>query len=142
MAEKKVPPALSGVGPAVAEKLARIGLRSDADLVMHLPLRYEDETRITPVAAAQPGVAAQFQVEVVSSEIAYRPRRQLIARAVDAGGDELLMRFLNFYPSQQKALQEGARLRVFGEVRGGDKWSGRLGEIGRASCRERVCQYV
>ena len=85
---------------------------------MHLPLRYEDETRITLIADALPGVAAQFQVEVLSSEIAYRPRRQLVVRVADASG-EMLLRFLNFYPSQQKVLQAGARLRVFGEVRGG-----------------------
>ncbi len=85
---------------------------------MHLPLRYEDETRITAIADALPGVAAQFQVDVVSAEISYRPRRQLIARVTDASG-EMLMRFLNFYPSQQKALAVGARLRVFGEMRGG-----------------------
>ncbi|MBI4984431.1 MAG: ATP-dependent DNA helicase RecG [Rhodocyclales bacterium] len=109
---------ISGVGPAVVEKLARLGLRTEADLVMHLPLRYEDETRITAVADALPGVAAQFQVEVVSAEIAYRPRRQLIARVADASG-EMLLRFLNFYPSQQKALAVGAQLRVFGELRGG-----------------------
>ena len=102
----------------MAEKLARLGLRSDADLLLHLPLRYEDETRITAIRDARPGVAAQFEVEVVSCEVAYRPRRQLIARARDATG-ELTLRFLNFYPSQQKALAPGARLRVFGETRGG-----------------------
>jgi len=70
----------------LAARLARLGLRSDADFVLHLPLRYEDETRITALADARPGVAAQFEVEVVASEIAYRPRRQLIARVRDAGG--------------------------------------------------------
>jgi ATP-dependent DNA helicase RecG len=111
--------AIPGVSAPVAEKLARLGLRSEADLVMHLPLRYEDETRLTPVGAALPGVAAQFEVEVVSAEIAYRPRRQLLARVTDAAGSPLLLRFLNFYPSQQKALAPGVRLRVFGELRGG-----------------------
>jgi ATP-dependent DNA helicase RecG len=101
-----------------AEKLARLGLRTDADFVLHLPLRYEDETRITALSEAVPGVSAQFEVEVVSSEIAYRPRRQLLARVRDESG-AVLLRFLNFYPSQQKALQPGARLRVFGEMRGG-----------------------
>ena len=98
MAEAK--PTFPGVGPAVAEKLAKLGLRSEADLVFHLPLRYEDETRITPIAAALPGVPAQFEATVQSCEIAFRPRRQLIARVVDAAGDELVLRFLNFYPSQ------------------------------------------
>ena len=107
-----------GVTPAVADKLAKLGLRSEADLVMHLPLRYEDETRVTPIADAVPGLTAQFEAEVVSSEVAFRPRRQLVARVRDDSGD-MVLRFLNFYPSQQKALQEGARLRLFGEPRGG-----------------------
>ena len=116
MAERS--PAFPGAGPAVAEKLAKLGLRSEADLVFHLPLRYEDETCVTPIAAALPGLPAQFEATVLSSEVAFRPRRQLIARVADDSG-ELVLRFLNFYPSQQKALQEGARLRIFGEPRGG-----------------------
>jgi ATP-dependent DNA helicase RecG len=111
-------PAIPGAGAAVAEKLARLGLRREADLVFHLPLRYEDETRLTMIRDARPGVAAQFEVEVISCEVAYRPRRQLVAKVRDESG-LLVLRFLNFYPSQQKALQPGARLRVFGEVRGG-----------------------
>jgi ATP-dependent DNA helicase RecG len=112
-----VKPAAAGAN-TLAARLARLGLKSDADFVLHLPLRYEDETRITALADARPGVAAQFEVEVVVSEIAYRPRRQLIARVRDAGG-ALSLRFLNFYPTQQKVLQPGARLRVFGEVHEG-----------------------
>ena len=113
MADARAPAANS-----LAGRLARLGLKRDADFALHLPLRYEDETRITPLADARPGVAAQFEVEVVDSEIAYRPRRQLIARVRDAGG-ALSLRFLNFYPSQQKVLQPGVRLRVFGEVHEG-----------------------
>jgi ATP-dependent DNA helicase RecG len=102
----------------LAARLARLGLRTDADYVLHLPLRYEDETRITAVRDAQPGVAAQFDVEVIDNEIAYRPRRQLVVRVSDASGT-LTMRFLNFYPNQQKAMQVGARLRFFGELHEG-----------------------
>ena len=109
LAEKK-----SGLRNTLAARLARLGLRTDADFILHLPLRYEDETRITALRDARPGVAAQFEVDVVDSEIAYRPRRQLLARVADASG-ALLLRFLNFYPSQQKALQPGNRLRLFGE---------------------------
>jgi ATP-dependent DNA helicase RecG len=105
-------------GNTLAGRLARLGLRTDADFILHLPLRYEDETHITALADARPGVAAQFEVTVVDSEIAYRPRRQLLARVRDAGG-ALSLRFLNFYPSQQKVLQPGARLRIFGEVHEG-----------------------
>ena len=109
---------ISSVGPALAAKLAKLGLHRDADLLLHLPLRYEDETRITQVRDAIPGEAAQFELEVVSTEIAFRPRRQLLCHVRDQSGT-LLLRLLNFYPSQQKALQPGTRLRAFGEVRGG-----------------------
>jgi ATP-dependent DNA helicase RecG len=109
---------IPGATAAVAAKLEKLGLNCQADLALHLPLRFEDETRITLIAAAVPGEAAQFEVAVVSSEIVYRPRRQLVCRVEDDSGT-LLLRFLNFYPSQQKVLQPGARLRVFGEVRGG-----------------------
>lgn len=110
--------AFPGATPLVADKLNNLGLLTQADLVLHLPLRFEDETRITPIMDAVPGATAQFEVTVVSCELAYRPKRQLVCRVEDATG-ELMLRFLNFYPSQQKALQPGARLRVFGEVRGG-----------------------
>jgi ATP-dependent DNA helicase RecG len=109
---------IPGATPLVADKLKTLGLHTQADLVLHLPLRFEDETRITPLAAAVPGATAQFEATVVSSEIAYRPKRQLVSRVEDETG-ELVLRFLNFYPSQQKVLQPGARLRVFGEPRGG-----------------------
>jgi ATP-dependent DNA helicase RecG len=107
-----------GNANTLAARLARLGLRSEADFVLHLPLRYEDETRITELVDARPGVAAQFEVDVIDSEIAYRPRRQLLARVRDGRG-ALLLRFLNFYPSQQKVLQPGARLRIFGELHEG-----------------------
>jgi ATP-dependent DNA helicase RecG len=102
----------------LAARLAKLGLRTDADFVLHLPLRYEDETAITAIAAAVPGETAQFEVLVISSEISFRPRRQLLVRVQDDSG-VLLLRFLNFYPSQQKLMQPGATLRVFGEIRDG-----------------------
>ncbi|HTJ97429.1 MAG TPA: ATP-dependent DNA helicase RecG, partial [Rhodocyclaceae bacterium] len=111
-------PGIPGVNKGVAAKLAKIGLRSNEDLALHLPLRFEDETAITPIAAALPGVSVQCEVTVVSCDITYRPRRQLVARVRDDSG-VLVLRFLNFYPSQQKQLKAGAHLRVFGEVRGG-----------------------
>ena len=100
----------------LAAKLAKLGLRSELDLVLHLPLRYEDETRITAIADAEPGVPAQFEVEVIGAEIAFRPRRQLLCRVRDDSG-ALIVRLLNFYPSQQKQFATGARLRLFGDVR-------------------------
>jgi ATP-dependent DNA helicase RecG len=112
--------AISGVTPLLAEKLDRLGIQRDEDLALHLPLRYEDETCLTPVAEALPGVAGQFQVAVIKTEVAFRPRRQLLCHTQEAGsGDTLLLRFLNFYPNQQKALAPGATVRLFGEVRHG-----------------------
>ena len=110
---------MPGINAATAAKLAKLGLRSNEDLALHLPLRFEDETFITPVAAAPHGVSVQCEVTVLSCEVAFRPRRQLVAKARDNAGDLLVLRFLNFYPSQQKQLQPGAHLRVFGEIRSG-----------------------
>ncbi len=103
---------------ALLKKLAKIGLHCEADLLTHLPLRYEDETRITPVARAFGGEPVQVEVVVHSSELQFRPRRQLVVRAGDDSG-EITLRFFSFYPSQQAALSEGSRIRAFGEVRGG-----------------------
>ncbi|GAA5178041.1 ATP-dependent DNA helicase RecG [Niveibacterium umoris] len=102
----------------LASRLNKLGLFREADLVLHLPMRYEDETRVVPIAGAPLGVATQVEGVVQHCEIGFRPRRQLVARIADETG-ELTLRFLNFYPSQQKQLAEGARVRVFGEIRGG-----------------------
>ncbi len=113
-----MPAILSGVSAQLAAKLAKLGIRSDAELILHLPLRYEDETQITPIAAAPPGLPVQVDAEVMSTEVAYRPRRQLVSRLKDDSGF-LVVRLLNFYPSQLKQFSPGARLRLFGEVRDG-----------------------
>ncbi|WP_321800053.1 ATP-dependent DNA helicase RecG [Caballeronia sp. J97] len=102
-----------------ADKLARLGLKSDIDLVLHLPMRYEDETSLTPVGELIPGDVAQTEGVVFDNEIAYRPRRQLLVKIHDDAGDELTLRFLNFYGSQVKQMAIGVRLRVRGDVRGG-----------------------
>jgi ATP-dependent DNA helicase RecG len=112
------PTQIAGVEPATAKKLAKIGIYSRFDLILHLPLRYEDETRITPLAEVIDGQPSQIEVTVVSCEVTYRPRRQLILRVEDDTGNAIL-RFLNFYPSQQKSFAKGSRLRVFGEPRTG-----------------------
>ncbi|WP_277187284.1 ATP-dependent DNA helicase RecG [Caballeronia sp. BR00000012568055] len=107
--------------PAVktADKLAKLGLKSDIDLVLHLPMRYEDETQLTPIGELIPGDVAQTEGVVFDNEIAYRPRRQLLVKIHDDSGDELTLRFLNFYGSQVKQMAIGTRLRVRGDVRGG-----------------------
>jgi ATP-dependent DNA helicase RecG len=91
--------------------------------VLHLPLRYEDHTAVVPLAALKPGLAQQAEGTVVNTDIRYRPRRQLVCLLEDGddGGAraQLVLRFFHFYPSQQKALAPGRRLRVFGEVRDG-----------------------
>ena len=102
-----------------SDKLAKLGLTRDIDLVLHLPMRYEDETKLTPIGELLPGETAQAEGVVVDNEVAYRPRRQLVVRLRDAAGDELVLRFLNFYGSQVKQMALGVRLRVRGDVRGG-----------------------
>jgi ATP-dependent DNA helicase RecG len=98
--------------------LEKLNLRRDIDLALHLPLRYEDETRIVKLAEAREGDTAQIEGEVTAQEVAYRPRRQLLV-TINDGTDSCVLRFFNFYPSQQKALAVGTRVRARGELRGG-----------------------
>jgi ATP-dependent DNA helicase RecG len=102
-----------------ADKLAKLGLTRAIDLVLHLPMRYEDETSLTPIGHLLPGGIAQTEGVVFDNEIAYRPRRQLLVKLHDDAGDELVLRFLNFYGSQVRQMAIGARLRVRGDVRDG-----------------------
>ena len=98
--------------------MEKLGLKRDIDLALHLPLRYEDETRITPIAEARDGDPVQVEGIVQDARIELRSRRQFIVRLAD-DSDELVLRFLNFYPSHQKTFVAGARIRVRGEPRGG-----------------------
>ncbi|CAN5432987.1 ATP-dependent DNA helicase RecG [soil metagenome] len=112
-------PAASAAPKSPAQKaIEKLGLRRDIDLALHLPLRYEDETRIVRLADARDGEVVQFEGEVTHSEVLIRSRRQLLV-TVDDGSDSCVLRFLNFYPSHQKTLSVGARIRVRGELRGG-----------------------
>jgi ATP-dependent DNA helicase RecG len=106
------------VSAAVKGRLEKLGLHSDEDLALHLPLRWEDETRVTGIRDLVPGQPAVVQATVRQAEILYRPRRQLVATVADDSG-ELIIRFLNFYPSQIQALQPGRLFRIAGDVRGG-----------------------
>ncbi|VVE71462.1 ATP-dependent DNA helicase RecG [Pandoraea anapnoica] len=101
-----------------ADKLAKLGLKRDIDLILHLPMRYEDETTLRKIGEVLPSELAQVEGVVTASDVAYRPRRQWVVRIADEG-HELVLRFLNFYGSQQKQLAIGTRVRVRGEVRGG-----------------------
>ena len=106
------------ISPVTLAKLAKLGIHHRADLLLHLPLRYEDETHLAPIATVQPGETVQVQGTITHSEIAFRPRRTLVCRLEDNGG-ELYLRFLNFYPSQQKQLAVGKQIRAIGEARMG-----------------------
>lgn len=98
---------------------AKLGLHAAADLILHLPLRYEDETRLTAIASVLQGRAVQVQGTVTHCDTQYKPRRALIARICDASGGEINLRFINFYGSQVKQFAEGNLIRALGEVRGG-----------------------
>jgi ATP-dependent DNA helicase RecG len=106
------------ISPATLSRLAKLGIHHRTDLLLHLPLRYEDETHLAPIDTVQPGETVQVQGTITHSEITFRPRRTLICRLQDAGG-ELYLRFLNFYPSQQKLLAIDKQIRAIGEVRMG-----------------------
>ena len=112
------PTIIDAVPKAVRDKLSKLGIHSDLDFILHLPLRYLDETHIYPIAHAPYGQLAQVEVTVVSNEVRFRPRRQLVCLVEDGSG-EMYVRLLNFYPSQQKMLAAGSRVRLLGEMRVG-----------------------
>ncbi len=103
---------------SVAARLEKLGIHGKRDLLLHLPLRYEDETRLTPLRDARAGMPVLVEAEVIESRVEYRGRRTLVVKLSD-GERELWVRFLNFYPSQVKQFAEGKRVRLFGEVRPG-----------------------
>jgi ATP-dependent DNA helicase RecG len=105
-------------GKPLLNHLSKLGIQTLQELLLHLPLRYIDETRITSIRDLRLGNSAQIEGEIVHAEISYRPRKALIAQIQDASGI-LTLRFLHFYPSQINTLKVGAHLRVFGEVRQG-----------------------
>ncbi|MGJ7486087.1 ATP-dependent DNA helicase RecG [Variovorax sp. LT2P21] len=108
-----------GAGPSLVQRaLRKLGLLRDIDFALYLPMRYEDETRLVRLADLRDGDLGQIEAVVTESEVSFRPRRQLVV-TVDDGSDTCQLRFFNFYPSQQKQLAVGARVRVRGEVRGG-----------------------
>jgi ATP-dependent DNA helicase RecG len=100
------------------EKLLRLGIRTELDLALHLPLRYEDETHVFPINDAPEGRAVQVEGVIVNTEVLLKPRRQLVCQVKDGSGS-LCMRFLNFYGSQVTAYAAGKRVRLFGEIRHG-----------------------
>jgi ATP-dependent DNA helicase RecG len=110
--------ALRGVGEALAQRLARLGVAQVQDLLFVLPLRYEDRTTIVRIGSLLPGMRAVVEGEIQLAQVAYRRRRQLQCSLSDGSGF-LTLRFFHFSASQQQGLERGARLRCFGEVRRG-----------------------
>ncbi|MDB6063762.1 MAG: ATP-dependent helicase RecG [Verrucomicrobiaceae bacterium] len=110
--------ALRGVGPHLAQKLAALGIHTVQDLLFHLPLRYQDRTRITPIGALQPSVDAVIEGEVRAADIVFGRRRSLLCRLQDGSGT-ISLRFFHFSGAQKAQLQAGSRLRCYGEARRG-----------------------
>lgn len=107
---------LKGVGPKLAEKLERLHIRNVLDLLLHLPLRYEDRTQIKTIASLQDGDRALIKVQVEMTQVKYGKRRSLICRASDQTAS-IDFRFFYFNKSQQQRLEKGAEFYAFGEVR-------------------------
>ena len=110
--------AIGFASKAVQEKFAKLGIINEFGLILHLPLRYEDETHLCPIRDVPEGKAVQVEGVIIHSEVMYRPRRQLVCQVEDSSGI-LSIRFLNFYSSQIKAYSVGARVRLLGEARPG-----------------------
>ncbi len=106
------------VSANVQEKLSRLGIKNELDLILHLPIRYEDETHLFPISDAPQGQIVQVEGVIIHNEVVVRPRRQLVCQIEDNSG-MLVMRFLNFYGSQIKTYAVGKRVRLLGEIRNG-----------------------
>jgi len=109
---------LKGVGPAIEEKFALIGIRNVQDLLFHLPFRFEDRTRINTIGSIRTGDQAQLEGEIVTSKILFGRQRSLQCGLLDSSG-LVNLRFFHFSAAQKNSLQPGTRIRCFGEVRRG-----------------------
>ena len=112
------PRTLPGVNKPTLDKLAKLGIHSAFDLILHLPLRYEDETHLYPIKHAPLNQTVLVEGTITHADIKYRPKRMLICKVEDASG-VLFIRFLNFYGSQVQALTPGTKVRLLGEPRFG-----------------------
>jgi len=110
---------IKGITKPVLAGLHKLGISHSQGLLLHLPLRYVDETRITAIRDLRGGEQAQVEGEIVHAEVQYKPRKTLICRLQDLSGQQLTLRFLHFYPSQIAALTVGKQVRALGEVRSG-----------------------
>lgn len=120
--------------PAVIAKLNRLGISRPEDLLVFFPIRYEDETQIFEIMDAPEREPVQIEVTVIQAKVEFRPRRQLVVTVEDCSGRAIL-RFLHFYPSQQRALEPGSRIRALGELRSGRQ---RIREMVHPKCKKIV----
>lgn len=110
--------AISPISGTIRDKLVKLGITDALSLILHLPLRYEDETHLYPINDVPTDRTVQVEGVIIRSEVMYRPRRQLVC-GVEDGTGVLFMRFLNFYGSQVKTYSVGTRVRLLGEARPG-----------------------
>ncbi|MFK3767686.1 MULTISPECIES: ATP-dependent DNA helicase RecG [Pseudomonas] len=110
--------ALKGVGEAMAQKLAKVGLENLQDVLFHLPLRYQDRTRVVPIGALRPGQDAVIEGVVSGADVTMGKRRSLVVRLGDGSG-VLSLRFYHFSNAQKEGLKRGTHLRCYGEARPG-----------------------
>ncbi len=110
--------ALKGVGGKVAERLIKIGVQQVQDLLFHLPLRYQDRTRLMPFGALRPQQEVLVEGTIQLSQVKFGRRRSLLCHVSDGTGS-LILRFFHFSKAQQEQLAKGRRIRCFGEVRNG-----------------------
>lgn len=109
---------LAGVGVGTAEKLARLGINNIQDLLFHLPLRYEDRTRITPLSQLRPETYATIEGIVQTNEFKYGRRPMLLVSLSD-GTSKIILRFFNFNAGMKNSLSVGTRVKAFGEIKRG-----------------------
>ncbi|MDO9748188.1 ATP-dependent DNA helicase RecG [Glaesserella parasuis] len=110
--------ALSGVGAAISEKLSRIGINNVQDLLFHLPMRYEDSTRITPIADVRPESFATVEGFVQLTEVQFG-RRPILSTTISDGTSKITLKFFNFNAGMKNSLATGVRVKAFGEIKRG-----------------------
>lgn len=110
--------ALSGVGAAIAEKLSRIGINSVQDLLFHLPMRYEDRTRITPMIDLRPDTYATIEGVVQTNEVQFG-KRPILSVSLSDGSGKIMLKFFNFNAGMKNSLMAGTRVKAFGEIKRG-----------------------
>ena len=109
---------LKGVGAKVAERLEKLGITQIQDLLFHLPLRYQDRTRLLPIGSLKPQQEGLVEGTIRLSQVKFGRRRSLLCY-IDDGTGSLVLRFFHFSKTQQQQLTQGVRVRCFGEIRNG-----------------------